>query len=216
MCTLFLCTALLGTNPKSHHQQRCATAGALEEETAKFLLPASEMGRSKERIFHLCETYVFCFPKVCQAHLSEEEEDLEKGRWRVWVQLQGTTEAFVWYLGKNVNQSWPDSSVGLQHSKLCAAEDFELPLIMVQSIKSEQLNSLTAFGKGLLTTIFWISQSLCPWDSPNLRSFAPSKNSTRCRFHGLSLQGLSLSLCTAFICAFANPTIFYNTFQFSL
>lgn len=156
------------------------------------------------------------FWKVCQAHLSEEEEDLEKGRWRVWVQLQGTTGASVSYMGKNVNQSWPDSSVGLQHSKLCAAEDFEPPLIIVQSIKSEQLNSLTAFGKGLLTTIFWISQSLCPWDSPNLRSFAPSKNSTRCRFHGLSLQGLSLSLYTAFICAFANPTIFYNTFQFSL
>lgn len=32
---------------------------------------------------------------------------------------------------------------------LCAAEDTELPLIIVQSIKSDPLVSLTAFGTGL-------------------------------------------------------------------
>lgn len=130
--------------------------GTAGRNTAKFLLPVPEMGRNKEGIFKSLWHYVFfCFPKVCWAHLTEEEKNVEKGRWRVWgVQLQGTTG--VWYLGKNVNQSWPDSCVGFQQSKLFVllAEDSELPLIMVQSIKFGRLVSLTAFGSKLWQQYF--------------------------------------------------------------
>lgn len=70
-----------------------------------------------------------------------------------WGSFTGNSWASVWYLGKNVNLTRQLCGLGIFRA-LCAAEDSELPLIMVQSIKSDQLVSLKAFGAGLLQQLF--------------------------------------------------------------
>ena len=112
-------------------------------------------GSGKITFFQLCGTHVlFCCPKVCQAHHSETEEDLCSGEGRGKTPGSVTGDNWGLYLvhGAKCN---PDQLLGLATFKaVCAAEDLELPLIMVQSIKSYQLVSLRVFGGGLWQKLF--------------------------------------------------------------
>lgn len=207
--TLLLCMVLIfltqmGTNPKTYHQQRHAAAVALEEAvllnfqrweggerkaffTSMALMLSSAVQRS-------VESSIGRRTKICA---------LERGGARVLVQSQGTTKRAAWYMGQNIFVT--RQLLGLATFKaVSAAKDLELPLAMVQSIKSCKLVSLRVFDKNVLEILViavttWVL--LLPRTPPNT---------------GSKLVSAKATCCPAFTHVLSSSTLLCNFSQFSL
>lgn len=143
----------MGANPQKYQQQSRAAAVALEEAIPlNFFCPVPEMGGSGKIIF-----FFFAFVAPVSSSVVQRSVEptvrrkrricgLEREEKESWFSHRGQPRALLGTWGKI--SSGPVTRACNVQSCL-VAEDLELCLIMVQSIKSYQLVSLIVFGGGL-------------------------------------------------------------------